>query len=98
MVWFSRRYTRVIVFGSLFFFLTLLPALKFLPFWADRFFYIPSIGLCYLAGLAFQFFYTRWRRLGREASWLPQSVAWSRSWECLRGKGARSGKTANPCG
>ena len=65
MVWFSRRYTRVIVFGSLFFFLTLLPALKFLPFWADRFFYIPSIGLCYLAGLAFQFFYTRWRRLGR---------------------------------
>ena len=46
-VWISRRYTRAIVFGSLFFLLTLLPTFKFLPFQADRYLYIPSIGLCY---------------------------------------------------
>ncbi len=60
-VWVSNRYTRVIVFGSLFFLFTLLPTFKFLPFSADRYTYIPSIGLCYLAGLAFEWMYTRWR-------------------------------------
>jgi len=39
--------------------------MKFLPFWADRFLYIPSIGLCYLGGIAFQFLYSRGERLIR---------------------------------
>ncbi len=65
LVWLSYRFTRAIVFGSLFFLVTLAPTLKFVPFWADRFLYIPSIGLCYLGGLAFRFLYLRWGRLGR---------------------------------
>ncbi len=64
-VWISRRYTRAIVFGSLFFLFTLLPTFKFLPFQADRYLYIPSIGLCYLAGLAFGWLYAQWRGIRR---------------------------------
>ncbi len=64
-VWISNRYTRVVVFGSLFFFFTLLPTFKFLPFSADRYTYIPSIGLCCLAGFAFDWLHTRWRGVGR---------------------------------
>ena len=64
-VWISRRYTRAIVFGSLFFLFTLLPTFKFLPFQADRYLYIPSIGLCYLAGLAFGWLYAQSRGIGR---------------------------------
>ena len=66
-VWISRRYTRAVVFGSLFFFITLLPLLRIIPIrgavTADHFMYIPSIGLFYLAGVAFQRVYTwktRW--------------------------------------
>ena len=64
-VWISRRYTRTIVFGSLFFLFTLLPTFKFLPFQAERYLYIPSIGLCYLAGLAFNWLYAQRRGIGR---------------------------------
>jgi len=61
-VWFSRRYTRKVVFGSLFFAFTLLPVLNIIPFSGaaagDRFIYIPAIGLFYLAGVAFQKIYS----------------------------------------
>ena len=68
-VWISRRYTREVVFGSLFCLATLLPVLNIIPFGgaaaADRFMYIPSIGLFYMAGLAFHRAYarkTRWEK------------------------------------
>ena len=59
LVWYSRKYTRKIIFGSLFFLLTILPVIKLVPFggggaaMADRYMYIPSIGLFYVAGVAF---------------------------------------------
>ena len=71
-VWVSRRYTRKVIFGSLFFLLTLLPVMNIIPFGgvaaADRFIYLPSIGLFYLAGLAFQRMYAwkvRWEKAKR---------------------------------
>ena len=57
-VYYSRRYTRKVIFGTLFFLVTLLPVLKLIPFggggaaMADRYMYIPSIGLFYMAGVA----------------------------------------------
>lgn len=55
---FSARYTRVLLFGLLFYLVTLLPVMQFIPIGkaitADRYHYIPSIGLLFLAGkLAF---------------------------------------------
>ena len=52
------------IWKSLFLF-TLLPTFKFLPFQAERYLYIPSIGLCYLAGLAFNWLYAQRRGIGR---------------------------------
>jgi hypothetical protein len=68
-VYISRNYTRGIVFGSLFFLVTLLPVLRLLPFHgdiiaADRYMYIPSIGLFYIAGLVY---YWAAHREGRRA-------------------------------
>lgn len=52
LVFRSMRYTRTIAFGSLFFLLTILPAIQFFPtgtaIVADRFTYVPSIGLSFL--------------------------------------------------
>lgn len=49
---FSLRYTKKIMFGFLFFIITLLPALQFIPFGetmvADRYAYIPAIGIFYI--------------------------------------------------
>lgn len=52
----SLRWTRVVLFGSLFFFITLLPSLPVavLGFSADRFSYLPSVALCFIAGAGFQ--------------------------------------------
>ena len=61
---YSRRYTRKLIFGSLFFFISILPVLKLLPFsgagaaTADRYMYIPSIGLFYMVGVVFYQVYT----------------------------------------
>jgi hypothetical protein len=58
MVIYTRRHTRGIVFCALFFIITILPTLQIVPFptsetiVADRYTYIPSIGLFFLAGLA----------------------------------------------
>lgn len=62
---FSARYSRKGLFGFLFFLVTILPVLQFLPVGgkstpADRFTYIPAIGLFYAAG---EFFYwLGWKR------------------------------------
>ncbi len=57
LVFRSRQYTRKILFGTLFFLLTILPVLQFIPVGfamaADRYTYIPSIGLFFLVGTCF---------------------------------------------
>ena len=57
LVVFSRRYTRVVIFGTLFFLAAILPSLQVVPFGiffaADRFTYLPSIGLFYIAAEGF---------------------------------------------
>ena len=62
-VFYSRKYSRRIIFGTLFFIITILPVLKLFPAGAasaaDRYMYLPSIGLFYMAGLAFYKMY-RW--------------------------------------
>ncbi|MDY6861634.1 MAG: tetratricopeptide repeat protein [Thermodesulfobacteriota bacterium] len=67
--YFSRKFTKKILFCSLFFIITLLPVLKLVPFGdvpvADRFMYIPSIGLFFMAGIAFNWIYhkqMRWNK------------------------------------
>ncbi len=56
-IWLSRNLTRKVSFGAGFFFLTLVPVLQIVPlgraFAADRYTYLPSIGLSYLAGEGF---------------------------------------------
>ncbi len=58
----SARYTRTIAFGSLFFLITILPAIQFFPtgtaIVADRFTYIPSIGLSFLIARLVAWLYT----------------------------------------
>ncbi|MFA5356363.1 MAG: tetratricopeptide repeat protein [Candidatus Omnitrophota bacterium] len=60
---FSARFTRKIAFGGLFFFFTLFPVLGFVPITsaivADRYAYIPSIGVYYIITLIFIWFYDR---------------------------------------
>ena len=59
---YSKRWTKDILFGSLFFVATILPVLQIIPvggaFVADRYMYIPSIGLFYLLGVAVNKIYT----------------------------------------
>ncbi|MGB3480328.1 MAG: tetratricopeptide repeat protein [bacterium] len=61
IVIFSMRYTRQLLFGCLFFIITLSPILSvvILGYSADRFTYIPSIGFFYAVGYAFVYFYNR---------------------------------------
>lgn len=59
----SFKFTRKILLGFLFFLVALSPQMKIIPIGtditADRFFYIPSIGLFFLAGLGIDFLYRR---------------------------------------
>ena len=63
LVVFSRKYTRKIVFGSLFFLCTIFLALQISPFAnsivADRYTYLASVGLFYLSGEGVRWFYLR---------------------------------------
>ncbi len=65
LLWLSLRYTRMFVFGGLFFLVTLVPALQFVPlgpaYVADRYSYIPSLGLALSAALALDCLYRRMR-------------------------------------
>lgn len=68
LVLYSGRYTRKIIFGGAFFFITILPVLKIVPvssaFAADRYMYIPSIGICYVLAVVFaRLFYIRGKAL-----------------------------------
>ncbi|TAM37907.1 tetratricopeptide repeat protein [bacterium] len=54
VVFFSRRHTSKLIFGSLFFLIAIIPALQFVPISisivADRYAYLASIGILYLLG------------------------------------------------
>lgn len=58
-----RRYTKKIVFASLFFLITIFPSLQFIPYLpsvaADRNTYIPYIGLFYIIGNIISWVYAR---------------------------------------
>lgn len=63
IIYFSR-YTRIVTFGGLFFFLLILPVSEIIPLVgeaiaADRYTYLPSIGLSYLAGEGFCWLFQR---------------------------------------
>ena len=59
----SRKYTRKVIFGSLFFLVTILPVIRFVPFTftivADRYAYIPSMGLFFIIACGFLWIYKR---------------------------------------
>lgn len=62
-VFYSFRYTRVILFGISFFAITVFLVLQLLPvgmaIMADRYSYIPSIGIFYLMGEGFYWLYSK---------------------------------------
>jgi len=63
---FSGKYTKKIIFGSLFFLITILPVIKLVPIGdamtADRYTYIPLLGIFYILGEGFSFLYTFYNR------------------------------------
>jgi len=58
LIFLSRRYSKKVIFGSAFFIVTLLPVLKIIPagdsFAADRYMYLPSIGIFYIIAVFFK--------------------------------------------
>jgi len=61
LVYRSKKYTKKIIFGSLFFAITIIPALMVidLGYSADRLIYIPSIGIFYIIGEGFYLLYVK---------------------------------------
>lgn len=63
-LFYSVKFGKTVAFGSLFFIITLLPALQLLPFGqlvpADRYMYIPSLGIFFVAAAGFE---TLWKKL-----------------------------------
>ncbi|MEO0129517.1 MAG: tetratricopeptide repeat protein [candidate division WOR-3 bacterium] len=63
IVW-TKRFTQKIIFGALFFIITLLPVSQLIPLVApaiaaDRYTYLPSIGLFFIFGLFIDWLYNR---------------------------------------
>ncbi|MEO0138223.1 MAG: tetratricopeptide repeat protein [candidate division WOR-3 bacterium] len=63
IIW-TKRFTHKIIFGSLFFIITLLPVSQLIPLVApaiaaDRYVYIPSIGLFFIFGLLIDWLYNK---------------------------------------
>ena len=67
LIFYSIRYTKKVVFGGFFFLFTILPVLQIVPagqvFAADRYMYMPSIGLFFIMGTFFA--YVAGTRIGR---------------------------------
>ncbi|MDP8299839.1 MAG: tetratricopeptide repeat protein [Candidatus Tantalella remota] len=59
----SARYTKKVIFGSLFFLITILPTLQIVPAGgasaADRYMYLPSIGIAYMLAVLAAYIVTR---------------------------------------
>jgi tetratricopeptide (TPR) repeat protein len=69
LIIYSAKFTRKVIFGSLFYVITLLPVLQLIPvghgFAADRYTYIPLIGIFYILGAGFFYLYGKqWRYTG----------------------------------
>jgi tetratricopeptide (TPR) repeat protein len=68
-VLFSRRWTKACWFGTAFFLVTLLPVLQFVPVGlgipADRYLYLPALGIFFIAGTALVRLYVRLPHLRR---------------------------------
>ena len=64
LIIYSTEFTRKVIFGSLFYFFTLFPALQLIPvghaFAADRYTYIPLIGIFYALGEGFALLLKKW--------------------------------------
>ncbi len=60
---YSLKFTKKVVFGSFFFLFSIAPVLKIIPagseFAADRYMYLPSIGLFYIGALGIEFLISR---------------------------------------
>ena len=69
---YSAKYTRKVIFGSLFYLFTLLPVLQLIPvghaFAADRYTYVPLIGIFYIIAAGFLYLSERKWRLARPLS------------------------------
>ncbi|MEQ8223117.1 MAG: tetratricopeptide repeat protein [Candidatus Eremiobacterota bacterium] len=67
LIIFSRRYTKKVIFGSLFFLITLLPVSQLIPvppgIAADRYTYIPSIGFSYIIAEGFYWLYNKYNKV-----------------------------------
>ncbi len=67
LVFFAGRRTRQPVFGALFYLVNLLPVLQLVPIGAavaaDRYAYLPALGIFYLAGVAFDTAFSRPARM-----------------------------------
>lgn len=63
LIIYSARYTKKAIFGSMFYFVTLLPVLQLIPvghaFAADRYTYIPLIGIFYIVGEGLLYLYEK---------------------------------------
>lgn len=75
-VFLSKRYTKKLIFGSLFFLICVLPALQLVPsgnaIVADRYSYLPSIGIFYIAAVSIEWFYKvklKNQLIGRVLAW-----------------------------
>src|SRR3989339_240809 len=67
LIFISVKYTKKIIFGSLIFLITLLPVINIIPIgWnipADRYTYIPLLGIFYIIGEIFSYFYTKYNKI-----------------------------------
>ncbi len=67
LIIFSIRYTKKVIFGSLFFFITWLPVSQLIPvppgIAADRYTYIPSIGFFYIIAEGFYWLYNKYNKV-----------------------------------
>lgn len=67
LVWRSRKNTRVVVFGSLFFLSTIALMLQFIPagpnIMCERYTYVPYIGLLFMVGYAYQWTLTHQKKM-----------------------------------
>ena len=63
LVFYSKKYTKKIIFGSLFYLFTVLPVLQLLPVGqaiaADRYTYIPLVGIFFILGEAISWVYRK---------------------------------------
>lgn len=75
---YSLKYNRKIAFGSLFFFLSILPVLQIIPVGSsiasDRYFYLSSIGLFYLLGFGINYLFENKDKINKLVKYLSYAI------------------------